>query len=109
MRRLRCRTAVLILTAGALWWVALLPSSADVKRDPFLFGVSADRAAPWAGELIGILWDATSPLAMVGDQAVSVGSELGPWKVVEIHPDGMVLQLGERREFIRIGDRLPSN
>jgi len=94
---------------GLICWMVLPSSNAEVTRDPFLFGASGESAAPWSGVLIGVLWDDTSPLAMVGDETVSVGTELGPWKVVEIQRNGIVLQLGERRELVQIGDRLPSN
>ncbi len=108
MKHLQPHTTAVLFMTGLTCWTVLPSSSAEVTRDPFLFGSSGESVAPWSGVLIGILWDETSPLAMVGNETVSVGSELGPWKVVEIQQDGMVLQLGERREFVRIGDRLPS-
>lgn len=111
-------------------------AEAKELRDPFTFGPGAQPPAPKpqgpsaAPEpaapapspassvprsgptqppppLIGVLWDATQPLAIVGEQTVGVGDVVGEWQVVEIRPDGIVVQRGERRAFVGPGAKLP--
>jgi len=93
--------------------LALLPapapgSLAEELRDPFTFGPRGDAGTLAAPLLVGVLWDATHPLAMVGEEAVGAGDVIAGWEVVEIQPDGVVVQRGERRALIRPGERLPT-
>jgi Tfp pilus assembly protein PilP len=44
--------------------------------------------------LIGILWNQESPQAVINDQSVKVGDQIGPNKVVAIMPDKVVLNDG---------------
>lgn len=81
---------------------------AEELRDPFVFGSQGDAPAPGA-VLIGVLWDASNPLAMVGEETVRVGDLLEGWRVVEIRQDGIMLEQGGRQEFIEPGATIPFN
>jgi len=85
-------------------------SFAGELRDPFVFGPRSNTttAAPSSSHiLVGILWDATHPLAILGDQTVGVGDVISDWRVVKIEQNGIELQRGDRREFLIPGSSLP--
>ena len=101
----------------------LLPGliGAEELRDPFVFGPRTESAKGRQGpapretgaspglSLVGILWDAANPLAIIGDETVKVGDFVEQWQVVQIEQNGIVVQRGERREFVSPGTRLPSD
>lgn len=103
------------LRAGLILSVALLgaslPSQAgsDDLRDPFVFGPREDAARQTGPALIGILWDATRPLAIVGDEMVGVGDTIAGWTVVQIQEGGMVIRRDDRQEVITPGNALPAD
>ena len=74
-----------------------------------MFGPRTEAEALGAPNLIGILWDPTHPLAIIGEQMVAVGDRIADWHVVEIQQDGIVVQRGERRAFIAPGNPLPND
>ena len=105
-------SAILCLSALGLalgpWLIEGL--GADEGRDPFTFGPKAEELIkPASPVLIGVLWDASHPLAMVGEQTVAVGDRVADWQVVEIRQDGIMIQRGERRTLITPGDAIPGN
>ena len=94
--------------SGILWFCGVAVY-ADGLRDPFVFG-PRERAPEQPGAvLMGVLWDATHPLAIVGEQAVGVGDRVANWQVVEIHENGIVVQRDDRREIVSIGNRIPTD
>jgi len=78
-------------------------------RDPFTFGPREGTAAGPEMVLMGVLWDAAHPLAMLGDETVGIGDHVADWQVVEIRQDGIVVQRGDRREVVSIGKSIPAN
>ena len=103
----------LVGACGVAWCVAA-PTAvwAEELRDPFTFGArkaSVKRIGSPAVSLNGILWDATHPLAIVGDETVAVGDRVAGWKVVEIREDGMAIERDGRREFVSPGNTLPAD
>jgi len=90
------------MVASAWVWAAEL-------RDPFLFG-SQDTPVkiPSQPTLTGILWDATSPLAMINDEPVTVGQHIGGWQVIQIQPDAIVIQRDSRTLTLVPGSPVPS-
>lgn len=97
-----------LLRIAAALGVAWLSSQAQAQelRDPFVFGPRSGSQAG-AAMLIGVLWDATKPLAIVGEATVQVGDVVDGWRVVEIRQDGIVLEQGARQEFIAPGTLIP--
>ena len=81
--------------------------SAAESRDPFMFGPRAEGAAPSGPILVGVLWDASQPLAIVGEETVGVGGRIAGWQVMQIQPDGIVIQREDRREFLTPGTPFP--
>ena len=84
---------------------------AEELRDPFTFGPRTDTALPVATGpvLMGVLWDATKPLAILGDETVGVGDVIAEWRVLEIRQNGIVVQRGERQAFVTPGSSLPGD
>ena len=82
---------------------------AEELRDPFTFGPRRDVVKQTGLILLGVLWDATHPLAIIGDETVGVGDSIAGWQVVEIQQNGVGVQRGERKEFIALGQSLPSD
>ena len=100
---------VLLLGAYCVVLSASVAVRAETLRDPFVFG-PRERAHEQPGAvLMGVLWDATHPLAIVGEQAVGVGDRVADWQVVEIHENGIVVQRDDRREMVTIGNSLPTD
>ena len=98
--------AASLLCAG----MGLAVCAAEELRDPFVFGPRSDAPAQSAsGVLTGILWDATNPLAMVGNEPMGVGASVMGWQVVRIQHDGVEVQRDGRREFITPGSSLPQD
>ena len=95
-----------VLSAAA----TVMPVCAEELRDPFMFGPGAGGVMR-QGELMlmGVLWDAARPLAIVGDEPVEVGTLVAGWQIVEIQQSGIVVQRGDRQEFVAIGNSLPSD
>ena len=96
---------------GVAWCIAV-PSALEAQelRDPFTFAprkTASRRTGATAVSLNGILWDATHPLAIVGDETVAIGDQVDGWKVLEIRENGMVIEREGRREFISPGGALP--
>lgn len=52
--------------------------------------------------LYGILWDAKSPLAIIGDKIVHVGSDIGSYKVTQILPREVVLSSRQKTMVLRM-------
>ena len=81
---------------------------AEELRDPFVFGPRTGEATAQTGPtLVGVLWDATHPLAIIGDETVKVGDPIAEWRVVEIKADSVTIERGERRVVLHPGDGLP--
>ena len=100
----------LLLSAYCLVFSAavIFAAYAEEPRDPFVFGPRTGEATAQAGPtLIGILWDAAHPLAIIGDETVKVGDPIAEWRVVEIKSDGVTIERGDRREVLYPGDSLP--
>ena len=97
----------LALTAYCLLLTAADVGYADDLRDPFVFGSRAEVAAQAGPALIGVIWDATQPLAIVGEQTVAIGDRVEGWLVEAIGRDSVTLQVDDRREVIKLGETLP--
>ena len=93
----------LLMSSGHPVWAA-------VRRDPFLFGSAERELQPPATPAIltGILWDATNPLALISGEPVTAGAAVGNWRIVEIRPDGLVIQRQDRTRILKPGDAFPS-
>jgi len=101
-----CRTG--LLTAYGLLLTAVVVAHAETVRDPFTFGPRQGTAEAPATVLIAVLWNAPELLAIVGNQMVGLGDQVDGWQIVKIQEDGIVIQRGDRRETVPIGNRLPT-
>ncbi len=95
-----------LVAGGPRGWAAT-----DEVRDPFVFGPRASTQTQRATgpALNGVLWDAAKPFALVGDAMVGPGDTVSGWQVVEIQKTGLMVQRGERRAFIALGDAFPTD
>lgn len=50
----------------------------------------------------GIIWSEMRPLVVVDDQLFGTGEVVGPYKILEIHPDRVVVQKGNQQETISL-------
>ena len=99
----------LLLTVTAAF---AFDARAEELRDPFVFGPRECAGMPvQVGRLVlvGVLWDATRPLAIVGNETVDVGDLIAEWRVVEIRQNGIVVQRGEHQAFVTPGSSLPND
>ena len=97
-RALFLASSLLLMVGGA---------QAEELRDPFTFGPRTSATSQSRPMLIGILWDATHPLAIVGEQTVAVGEMLESWQIIAIEPDGIRLQRGQQQQVVTTGHPLP--
>ena len=108
-----CSTiALLVLVSAADIGLHTIDAAAAQKeelRDPFVFGPreTPDHHAELV--VIGVLWDAAHPLAMVGEATVGVGDQIGDWRVIKIQHDGILIEQGERRKLITTGMAIPED
>lgn len=71
----------------------------EIKRDPFVFGGPEKNLAP-AGEsqgsleLTAIAWDKSRPLAIINNEVLGIGDEIGGAKIVAIEEDKVKLARG---------------
>ena len=105
------KPAMLLLPAifGMTAWLIALRVRAEELRDPFMFGPRVGHTESASATLVGVLWDPTHPLAIVGEQTIVVGDRIGGWQVVQIQPDGIVIQRDETRRLITPGNAIPSD
>ncbi len=82
---------------------------AETLRDPFIFGSGDPRGDSTTSVLVGVLWDTQKPVAVVGERSVVTGQFIGDWEVVEIRPEGIVVQRGVRQVLIEPGQTLPGD
>lgn len=107
------RNVNLILPLCVVFTSLLAPDgrAEEELRDPFAFGPRVEAVnrvvKPAGAMLMGILWDATRPLAIVGEETVAVGDTVAGWQVVQILEGHIVIQRGERRATIPPGGSIP--
>jgi hypothetical protein len=67
-------------------------------RDPFLRGPisSSEGVGHFELSLTGILWDKDNPLAIINENIVKIGDDVGKNKVVAIEHDGVILNDGTK-------------
>lgn len=104
------RWLAVLLLAGA----SAAAAEDTTRRDPFAFGgvpepqASASPTPSLPGPaLIGVLWDATRPLAVFGDEPVAAGQDVAGWRIVEILPDGIIVERNGVRHTLEPGQHLP--
>ena len=108
MRWASKRAMIAVLGWSALS-VAAAPGVASAEpRDPFMFGARDTKAASGRGQLNGILWDATKPLAIIDGEPRDVGAMVDGWTVVSITPDQVVIERAGRREALVVGALIPA-
>ena len=73
------------------------PMQALVDSKGQLVASAGLREGSWVQ---GIIWSDTRPLVVVDDQLFGVGEVVGPYKILEIHPDRVVVQKGDQPETI---------
>jgi hypothetical protein len=76
----------------------------ELKRDPFAPMPKKARSSSSGPSLNGILWDETSPMAIIDAEVVKVGDNVGENTVVEIKPDSVLLSDGTT---LSLGDASP--
>jgi len=97
-----------VLVTG--FWLLVSGVQAETLRDPFVFGPREGTPGTSSAVLMGVLlWDASNPLAIVGDQMVGLGDRVGPWEIVKIEETGIVIQRGGRQETVTTGSSLPTD
>ncbi len=78
------------------------PSDGPWVRDPF----SGQSYAPGDGgvalELKGVIWDERNPQALINDSIVQIGDTIGFYKIVNITPQGIVVQDGPVQKEINL-------
>jgi len=96
-----------VLVACSLLLVGAV--EAETLRDPFTFGPREGAPEAASAVLMGVLWDAAHPLAIVGNQTAGLGDRVGGWEIVKIQENGIVIQRGDRLETVTTGSPLPAD
>ena len=50
----------------------------------------------------GIIWSEARPLVVIDDHLFAQGDVVGPYKILEIHPNRVVAQLGDESKVIQL-------
>ena len=73
------------------------PMQALVDSQGQLIGSVGSREGSW---IQGIIWSESRPLVVVDDQLFGPGEVVGPYKILEIHPDRVIVQKGDQQQTI---------
>lgn len=71
-------------------------------RSPFILRRSSISAVKKL-VLNGIMWDKENPLAVINDEVVKIGAEIGKNTVVDIKEDSVILNDGTNNFKLRLG------
>jgi len=75
----------------------------ELKTDPFSGApILPEKALSSGIYLNGILWDETSPLAIINDEVVKIGDRVGEYAVVKIKKDSVILSNGSSELELRL-------
>ena len=75
------------------------PLQALVDSQGQLIGSVGSREGSW---IQGIIWSDPHPLVVVDNQLFGPGEVVGPYKILEIHPDRVIVQKGDQQETISL-------
>lgn len=70
----------------------------DWGRNPFVFSSAVSQDFT----LGGILWDVNKPAAIISGEVVAKGDSVGSYVVVEVQPDRVILNDGEKDIELRL-------
>lgn len=71
----------------------------DWGRNPFMSSLAVSQGPI----LDGILWDASKPVAIINGEIVGKGDSVGIYVVVEVRPESVLLNDGEKDIELRLG------
>ncbi|HNX81754.1 MAG TPA: hypothetical protein PKL77_06365 [Candidatus Omnitrophota bacterium] len=71
-------------------------------RDPFSGQSYTPNEGGVALELKGVIWDEKTPQALVNDSIVQIGDSIGPYKIVNITAQSIVIQDGLIQKEIKL-------
>ncbi len=71
----------------------------DWGRNPFMSSLAVSQGPT----LDGILWDANNPVAVINGEIAGKGDSVGPYVVVEVRPESVLLNDGEKDIELRLG------
>lgn len=71
----------------------------DWGRNPFMSSLAVSQGPI----LDGILWDASKPVAIINGEIAGKGDSVGPYVVVEVRPESVLLNDGEKDIELRLG------
>ncbi|MBU4590249.1 MAG: hypothetical protein KKG01_04930 [Candidatus Omnitrophica bacterium] len=78
-------------------------SFTDWGRDPFSSGQTTSAPSTVSDMVLtGILWDDSSPLAMINDNPIAVGDKISGYTVVEIRKDRVIITNGTEDSELRL-------
>jgi len=63
-----------------------------LERDPFFFAYTGPRSPRDGLDLTGILWEGEKPTAIINQTFLKTGDSMGPFSVVKILEDRVVLK-----------------
>ena len=75
------------------------PMQALVDSQGQLIGSVGSREGSW---IQGIIWSDTQPVVVVDGQLFGPGEVVGPYEILEIHPDRVIVQKGDQQETISL-------
>jgi len=96
-----------IMLVACLTMSGMVDASDAAERDPFEFGTGDRKPAAGGRVLVGVIHDASSALAVVGDQMLRVGDELEGWRVLSIDKDSMTVERDGRQHVLSPGSLFP--
>ncbi len=71
----------------------------DWGRNPFMSSLAVSQGPT----LDGILWDANKPVAIINGEIAGKGDSVGPYVVVEVRPESVLLNDGEKDVELYLG------
>lgn len=78
------------------------PLPLAIQRDPFV-SKRMDKGKGKEFKLSGITWAGKGSTAIINDEVVRVGTQIGEWKITQILPDAVVLSDGSETASVTLG------
>jgi hypothetical protein len=98
----------IVLSVGALLASEIgTPTVAEERRDPFERPRVITPEPKIIPRLVGVVTGSKLPLAVIGEAVATIGDTVGGWVVVEIQAESIVVEQGQRRVEVGIGELLP--
>ena len=89
-------------TQEKLAHIEIEASRIDWRRNPFIRGRVSGSSTATSLDLSGIMWDAQTPTAIVGNEVVMEGDVIGKYTVIKINKNNVIISSDEGQKTLSV-------